>query len=150
MATESQGKKVVEILCSSGASLTETVYSVQQTCRSLRAFWKATVMKTSKNSAFRKSSSSKRLVSESTFCVIYWKILWVVWGSQQTWAGHQSSNASKWWDNCHKHALFVQLAQTRLSFDIWLMLSRGTAAGCRKESGEDSSCEHWQLRLLCT
>ncbi|MED6244558.1 hypothetical protein ATANTOWER_016012 [Ataeniobius toweri] len=31
--------------------------------------------------------------------------------------------------NCHKHALFVQPAQTHLSFDIWLMLSRGTAAG---------------------
>lgn len=35
--------------------------------------------------------------------------------------------------NCHKHALFVQPAQTRLPFDIWLMLSRGTAAGHRKQ-----------------
>lgn len=39
----------------------------------------------------------------------------------------------RWRSNCHKHALSVQLAQTRLSFDIWLMLSRGTAAGHRKQ-----------------
>lgn len=36
-------------------------------------------------------------------------------------------------DICHEHALFVQPAQTLLSFDIWLMLSRGTAAGYRKQ-----------------
>lgn len=36
-------------------------------------------------------------------------------------------------NNCHKHALFVQPAQTRLSFDICLMLSPGTAAGHRKQ-----------------
>lgn len=35
--------------------------------------------------------------------------------------------------DCHQHALFVQPAQTHLSFDIWLMLSRGTAAGHRKQ-----------------
>lgn len=36
-------------------------------------------------------------------------------------------------NNCHRHALSVQLLQTHLSFDIWLMLSRGTAAGHRKQ-----------------
>lgn len=36
-------------------------------------------------------------------------------------------------NNCHRHALSVQLVQTHLSFDIWLMLSRGTAAGHRKQ-----------------
>lgn len=80
----------------------------------------------------------KELISGlSLFClmrVIHCKVFFVACGSRRTWAGRQSSNASRWWDNCHKHALFVQLAQTRLSFDIWLVLSRGTAAGCRKES----------------
>lgn len=83
----------------------------------------------------------KELISKFSglylFCfmrVIHYKVFLVAWGSRRTWAGRQWSNASRWWDNCHKHALFVQLAQTRLSFDIWLVLSRGTAAGCRKES----------------
>lgn len=56
----------------------------------------------------------------------------------------------------------MQLAQTRLSFDIWLMLRRGTAAGCRKEragktvavSADSSACcarsrAFGEFSLLC-
>lgn len=81
--------------------------------------------------------------------VIHCKVFLVAWGSRRTWAGRQSSNASRWWDNCHKHALFVQLAQTRLSFDIWLVLSRGTAAGCRKESAGKTVAESADSSACC-